>query len=111
MNDRLHVFDSQAGKGDGLCVDVCPHGVIEMGGEIPAPIGFPPHTTEVLIIDEISALQFLLEFLVNHYDGLHKSFSNPISRMFIHLATGAEIYGELRNHVLGFASKANEDYR
>ncbi len=111
MNDRLHVFDSQACKGDGLCVDVCPHGVIEMVGEIPAPMGFPPHTTEVLIIDEISELKFLLEFLVNHYDGLLKSFSNPIGRMFIRLATGAEIYGELRNHVVGFATKANEDYR
>lgn len=191
MNDRLHIVDSETCKGDGLCVDVCPHGAIEMVGEIPAtvvdraesciscgqcvavcptealrlqtipeedfkplkslsfgfeqfheflrtrrsirmfkdkevtredidkiltaaataPIGFPPHTTEVLIIDEASELKFLLESLVNHYDGMLKSFSNPIGRTLIRLATGAEIYGELRNHVVEVATKANEDYR
>jgi len=76
-----------------------------------APMGFPPHSTEVLVIDEPDELNFLLEFLVNHYDGLLKSFSNPLGRAFIRLATGAEIYGELRNHVVGVATRANADYR
>ena len=191
MSEQLHIVNSETCKGDGLCVDVCPHGAIELVGEIAAtvddraesciscgqcvavcptealrlqtmpeedferlespsfgfeqfheflrarrsvrmfkdkevtredidkiltaaataPMGFPPHTTEVLVIDEPDELKFLLKFLVNHYDGLLKSFSNPIGRTFIRLATGAEIYGELRNHIVGVATRANEDYR
>ena len=76
-----------------------------------APMGFPPHTTEVVVIDEVDELSFLLETLVNHYDGLIKSFSNPIGRMLIRLATGPETYGELRDHVVEAATYANEDYR
>ncbi|MCP4896618.1 MAG: 4Fe-4S dicluster domain-containing protein [bacterium] len=191
MDKQLHIVDSETCNGDGLCVDVCPNGAIEMVDEIAAtmddraescivcgqcvavcptealclqampeedferlkrpsfgfeqfheflrtrrsvrlfkdkevaredidkillaaataPMGFPPHTTEVVVIDEPDELKFLLEFLVNHYDGLIKSFSNPIGRAFIRLATGAEIYGELRDHVVEVATNANEDYR
>jgi ferredoxin len=191
MNGQLHIVDSDTCKGDGLCVDVCPHGVIELVDEIAAtvddqaetcircgqcvavcptealrlqtipeedfkrikrpsfdfeqfheflrtrrsvrmfkdkevtredidkiltaaataPMGFPPHTTEVLVIDETKELNFLLEYLVNHYDGLLKAFSSPIGRMFIRLSTGAETYGMLRNHIVESATKANEKYR
>jgi nitroreductase len=76
-----------------------------------APMGFPPHTTEVVVIDEPGELEFLLESLVTHYDGLLKAFSSPIGRAFMRLATGAETYGELRNHVVGVATRANEEYR
>lgn len=76
-----------------------------------APMGMPPHTTEVVVIDEVDELSFLLETLVNHYDGLIKSFSNPIGRMLIRLGTGPETYGELRDHVVEVATYANEDYR
>jgi ferredoxin len=76
-----------------------------------APMGFPPHTTEVVIIDEVDELSFLLGALVNHYDRLIKSFSNPIGRMLIRLATGPETYGELRDHVVEAATYANEGYR
>jgi nitroreductase len=76
-----------------------------------APMGMPPHTTEVVVIDEVDELSFFLETLVNHYDGLIKSFSNPVGRAFIRLATGPETYGELRDHVVEAATYANEDYR
>ena len=177
MGDQLHIVNSETCKGDGLCVDICPQGAIELVDEIAAtvggqagsciscgqcvavcptealrlktmpeedferierpsfgfeqfhqflrarrsvrifkdkkvtredldkiltaaataPMGFPPHTTEVLVIDEPDELKFLLESLVDHYDGLLKSFSSPIGRTFIRLATGAESFGELRN--------------
>jgi ferredoxin len=76
-----------------------------------APMGFPPHTTEVVVIDEADELKFLLESLVRHYDGLIRSFSSSLGRAFIRLATGAETYGELRDHVVEAATRANEDYR
>lgn len=76
-----------------------------------APIGFPPHSTEVLVIDEPDELGFLLETLVEHYDGMLKSYANPIGRAFIRLAAGPEVFGELRHHVVGVAAEANEAYR
>lgn len=191
MVKQLHIVDREICNGDGLCVEVCPHGALELVDGIAttvksraefcidcgqcvavcpteairhqsmpsedfarlqrpsvdfdqfheflrtrrsvrlfkekelaredidkillaaatAPMGFPPHTTEVVVIDEVDELSFLLETLVNHYDGLIKSFSNPIGRMLIRLATGPETYGELRDHVVEAATYANEDYR
>jgi ferredoxin len=191
MIEQLHLVDSEDCNGDGLCVEVCPHGALELvdgiaatGGDraefcigcgqcvavcptealrlqtmpnedferlqrpsvdfdqfheflrtrrsvrlfkdrevaredidkillaaATAPMGFPPHTTEVVVIDEPDELKFLLDSLVNHYDGLIKAFSNPIGRAFLRLAAGAETYGELRDHVVEVATHANEDYR
>lgn len=76
-----------------------------------APMGFPPHSTEIVVIDEPGELDFLLEALVVHFEGLTKSFSNPIGRAIIRLATGPEIYRELRDHVVEVANRANEAYR
>lgn len=76
-----------------------------------APMGFPPHTTEVVVIDERDELKFLLESLVHHYDGLIRAFSNPVGRAFIRLETGPETYGELRDHVVEAATYANAEYR
>jgi NAD-dependent dihydropyrimidine dehydrogenase PreA subunit/nitroreductase len=188
---QLHIVDREICNGDGLCVEVCPQGALELVDEIAttvesradfcidcgqcvavcpteairqqsmpnekferlqrlslhfdqfheflrtrrsvrrfkdkevaredinkillaaatAPMGMPPHTTEVVVIDEVDELSFFLETLVNHYDGLIKSFSNPVGRAFIRLATGPETYGELRDHVVEAATYANEDYR
>lgn len=76
-----------------------------------APIGFPPHSTEVVVIDEPAELEFLLESLVEHYDDLLEGYANPIRRAFIRLATGPEVFGELRHHVVKAATEAIEAYR
>jgi ferredoxin len=76
-----------------------------------APMGIPPHTTEVVVINQPSELDFLLEALVEHYEGMLKTYSNPIGRAFIRLSTGAEIFGELRDHVVEAATRATEAYR
>jgi len=76
-----------------------------------APMGFPPHTTEVVVIDEPAELAFLLETLVEHYDGMLEGYANPIGRAFIRLATGPEVFGELRHHVVEAATEANAAYR
>lgn len=88
-------------------------GVIEkiLDAAATAPMGIPPHTTEVVVLDEPAELDFLLESLVKHYDGLIKAFSNPIGRATIRLSVGAEIYGELQGHVVEVATRANEVYR
>jgi NAD-dependent dihydropyrimidine dehydrogenase PreA subunit/nitroreductase len=76
-----------------------------------APMGCPPHSTEVVVIDDPAEIAFLLETLVGHYDGILKSYSNPIGRAFLRLATGPEVFGELRDHVVAAATAANEAYR
>ena len=76
-----------------------------------APMGFPPHTTEVVVIDQREELNFLLGRLVEHYDSMTKAFSSPIGRAIVRLNTGAEIYGVLKNHIIDTARFANEVFR
>ncbi len=65
-----------------------------------APMGFPPHTTEVVVIDTPGERDFLVAELVKHYDSMIKAFSNPIGRAMVRLSAGAENYGVLKNHII-----------
>jgi len=76
-----------------------------------APMGFPPHTTEVVVIDRREELDFLLTELVKDYDSMVKGFSNPLIRTMIRLSAGAEDFGVLKNHIVDVARYANEEYR
>jgi ferredoxin len=76
-----------------------------------APMGFPPHTTEVAVIDRRDELDLLLDELVTYYDSTVKAFSNPIGRAMIRLQAGAENYATLRDHIIETARFANEIYR
>ncbi|MCJ7753619.1 MAG: nitroreductase family protein [Thermoanaerobaculales bacterium] len=73
-----------------------------------APMGFPPHTTEVVVIDDRAELDFLLEELVREYDSMIKAFSTPIGRAMVRLRAGAEDYLVLKDHVLENVQLANE---
>ena len=73
-----------------------------------APMGFPPHTTEVVVIDRREELDFLLRELVTHYEGMVKAFSSPIGRAILRLNAGAETYGVLKHHIVDSARFANE---
>jgi NAD-dependent dihydropyrimidine dehydrogenase PreA subunit/nitroreductase len=76
-----------------------------------APMGFPPHTTEVLVIDRREELDFLLQALVEEYGLMHKGFSNPFTRAMIRLSAGAENYATLKNWILDISKRANQAYR
>jgi nitroreductase len=76
-----------------------------------APMGFPPHTTEVVVIDDPEERQFLLTELVKHYDSMIKAFSNPVGRLMVRLSAGAETFNMLEHHVIESARFANEQYR
>jgi ferredoxin len=73
-----------------------------------APMGFPPHTTEVVVIDRREELDFLLRELVTHYESMVKAFSSPIGRAIVRFNAGAESYGVLKNHIIDTARFANE---
>lgn len=76
-----------------------------------APMGFPPHTTEVVVIDDPEEREFLLAELVKHYDKMIRAFSSPVGRLIVRLSAGAENYNMLENHIIDTARFANELYR
>jgi len=75
-----------------------------------APMGFPPHSTEVLVIDRREELDSLLKELVKDYTYMLKGFSNPLGRVMIRLSIGAENYHALKDYILDVARHANEAY-
>jgi ferredoxin len=76
-----------------------------------APMGFPPHSTEVVVIDGRDELDFLLEQLVKDYEFMIKGFSNLFIRTMIRLNAGAENFHSLKNYILDVAKHANQVYR
>jgi ferredoxin len=75
-----------------------------------APMGFPPHTTEVIVIDDREELDFLLREFVKSYEFLVRGFSNPFIRTMIRLKAGAEDYHTLKHYIVDVARHANEVY-
>jgi ferredoxin len=75
-----------------------------------APMGIPPHSTEIAVIDQREELDFLLEELVKDYSSMVKAFSNPIGRAMIRLSAGAEVYGVLKDYIVDLARYANEAF-
>jgi nitroreductase/NAD-dependent dihydropyrimidine dehydrogenase PreA subunit len=75
-----------------------------------APMGMPPHSTEVVVIDRREELDFLLAQLVNDYTMMVKAFSNPIGRVMIRLSAGAEDYAVLKDYIVDLVKYANEAY-
>jgi len=87
-------------------------GVIEkiLDAAATAPMGMPPHSTEVVVIDDREELDFLLKEFVEDYAKTLKAFSNPIGRTIVRLAAGAEDYHTLGHHILDAARHYNEIY-
>lgn len=75
-----------------------------------APMGFPPHTTEVLVIDRREDLDQVFHRSREMYNGLVKMFRNPFLRPIIRLVAGAEEFAAIRDHVLEVAVDAQARY-
>jgi len=75
-----------------------------------APMGFPPHTTEVIVIDDRDELDFLLKEFVKDYEFLVKGFSNAFIRTMIRFSAGAEDFHTLKHYIVDIARHANEVY-
>lgn len=75
-----------------------------------APMGLPPHSTGVIVIQKQEELAFLREALVKDYDTVIKGLSNPMGRVFFRLFAGAENYAALKNYVVDMARHANQAY-
>lgn len=90
-----------------------PRGVIEkiLEAAATAPMGVPPHSTQVVVIDRREELDLLLATMVADYDALLRGFGSPIGRVVIRLGHGAEVFNQLDNHVIDIARRNNEAYR
>jgi len=75
-----------------------------------APMGMPPHSTEVVVIDRREELDLLLKELVKDYTSMVRAFPNPVGRAMIRLASGAENYRMLKDYIVELARYANEAY-
>ncbi len=75
-----------------------------------APMGMPPHSTEVLVLDQRDELDFLLAEVVKDYASMAKAFSNPVGRAIVRLASGKEDYKMLKEYIVDLAKYANEAY-
>jgi len=87
-------------------------GVIEkiLDASATAPMGMPPHSTEVVVIDQREELDFLLKEVVKDYTRTVKAFSNPIGRAIVRLSAGAEDFAVLKDYIVDLAKYANEAY-
>ncbi len=75
-----------------------------------APMGTPPHSTEVVVIDRRDELDFLLKELVKSYASMVNAFANPIGRAMIRLSAGVVDYRVLKDYIVELAIYANEAY-
>lgn len=75
-----------------------------------APMGIPPHSTEVLVISDREERAHLLEEVVRNYAFMDKGFASPIGRAMIRLSAGAEQYEQLKNEIIALSRHANAMY-
>jgi NAD-dependent dihydropyrimidine dehydrogenase PreA subunit/nitroreductase len=75
-----------------------------------APMGLPPHSTEVVVIDQREELDILLKEVVKDYTRTVKAFSSPIGRAIVRLSAGAEDFALLKDYIVDLARYANEAY-
>ncbi len=75
-----------------------------------APMGIPPHSTEVVVVDRRDELDLLLKELVNAYAFMVKAFTNPIGRLMVRLIAGAEGYYAMKDFIIDVVKYANDAY-
>jgi len=72
-----------------------------------APPGFPPTSTEILVLDTTDELAHLAAELRKGYGKLSDMWDNPIARTVIWVKRGAETFHALKSHVMGIVREDN----
>ncbi len=65
-----------------------------------APMGFPPHKTELTVIQNRGEIEKMLPYMIDFYDRLLKWFANPVKRFFIKRDAGPETFSSMQNHLI-----------
>ena len=76
-----------------------------------APPAFPPHPTEIVVLDHGEDVDRLLEALVAGYEKFLGYFRNPLARYMIRRKRGEEMFHALKSHVVGIVADDNLRYR
>jgi NAD-dependent dihydropyrimidine dehydrogenase PreA subunit/nitroreductase len=75
-----------------------------------APMGMPPHSTEVVVIESAKERELLLDEIVKDYDSMLRAFANPVGRAIVRLTSGAESYAMLESYIIDITRYNNAAY-
>jgi ferredoxin len=75
-----------------------------------APMGWPPHTTEILVIDDQAELDQLLKDTVADYKKVVSAVSNPLIRPLVKWKVGAELFHTIQKFVIPVAETGIKDF-
>jgi nitroreductase/NAD-dependent dihydropyrimidine dehydrogenase PreA subunit len=75
-----------------------------------APMGFPPHTAEVLAIDDRARIEALVPHMVEGFAKIDGMAGSPVGRFFMKRAVGAPMMRALDTHVLPVTRRARMLY-
>ncbi len=73
-----------------------------------APMGIPPHDTEVLVLDRREDIEQLLVMARKLYGKLLKALDHPVARHMVRLKAGAEVYHAVASHASHVVRLANQ---
>jgi nitroreductase len=76
-----------------------------------APMGFPPHTTEVLAFGDRARIQEFIPHMIKGYASIEGTLGNPIGRFFVKRAVGAPLFKALETHVVPVTRRARKLYQ
>ena len=76
-----------------------------------APMGVPPHKTEVTIVQKREVIVRALPFMVRLYGDLQKYMKNSLIRLFMKKMMKLETFNTLKNHVVPGMEKALPDMK
>jgi len=65
-----------------------------------SPPSFPPHKTEITIVQDTSVIRQALPLMIDMYDMLVKMMDNPLIRMLVKKSAGPDQFRTLENHVI-----------
>jgi nitroreductase/NAD-dependent dihydropyrimidine dehydrogenase PreA subunit len=65
-----------------------------------SPLSFPPHKTEITIVQNREIIKQALPLMIDMYDMLVKMMDNPVMKMIIKKSAGPDQFRTLENHVI-----------
>jgi nitroreductase len=75
-----------------------------------APMGFPPHTTGVLVLESPEKREVLFQAVRLGYEELVGAVRNPLIRPMVRIGAGAQDYHAIVTHILEIAEDATERF-
>ncbi|BBB90532.1 MAG TPA: nitroreductase family protein [Methylomusa anaerophila] len=65
-----------------------------------APMGFPPHKTEITVVQNRAVLDEALKYTAKSYQEMLQGMENPLIRSIIRLSVNREIFNTMKNQVM-----------